>query len=457
MKIYNSLNGQKEELIPIKKGSVDIYICGMTVYDDCHLGHARTFLAFDMIVRYLRYKDFQVNYVRNITDVDDKILDKAILENINPEVLTERFISSMQEDFISLGMVKPDLEPRATQHIEEIISLISDLITKKFAYFEGGDVYFSVDSFPEYGKLSKRNLDEMIVGSRVRIDENKRNPSDFVLWKKDKNNSLKWDSPWGEGRPGWHIECSAMSMKSFGESFDIHGGGADLKFPHHENEIAQSESSTGKSFANFWMHTGSLRIDDKKMSKSLGNFFTIRSVLESYKPEVIRFFLLSSHYRSPLNYSLNQLEEAKTSLERLYGSIRGVKPSFSQNSEYSDKFHLAMDDDFNTPEAIAILFDMARQINIYKPLDLVAAQSLAGELIKLAEPLGLLNLDPEIFYKDISDNIDIREEEILTLISKRNEAREERNFKEADQIRLDLDSRGILLDDAQDKTTWRKK
>jgi len=457
MKIYNSLNGQKEELIPIKKGSVDIYICGMTVYDDCHLGHARTFLAFDMIVRYLRYKDFQVNYVRNITDVDDKILDKAILENINPEVLTERFISSMQEDFISLGMVKPDLEPRATQHIEEIISLISDLITKKFAYFEGGDVYFSVDSFPEYGKLSKRNLDEMIVGSRVRIDENKRNPSDFVLWKKDKNNSLKWDSPWGEGRPGWHIECSAMSMKSFGESFDIHGGGADLKFPHHENEIAQSESSTGKSFANFWMHTGSLRIDDKKMSKSLGNFFTIRSVLESYKPEVIRFFLLSSHYRSPLNYSLNQLEEAKTSLERLYGSIRGVKPSFSQNSEYSDKFHLAMDDDFNTPEAIAILFDMARQINIYKPLDLVAAQSLAGELIKLAEPLGLLNLDPEIFYKDISDNIDISEEEILTLISKRNEAREERNFKEADQIRLDLDSRGILLDDAQDKTTWRKK
>ncbi|MDG2061062.1 MAG: cysteine--tRNA ligase [SAR86 cluster bacterium] len=457
MKIYNSLNGQKEEFVPIKKGSIDMYICGMTVYDDCHLGHARTFLAFDMIVRYLRYKCFKVNYVRNITDVDDNILDKAILENINPEALTEKFILSMQEDFISLGMIKPDSEPRATHHIEEIINLISDLISKKFAYFEGGDVYFAVDSFPEYGKLSKRNLDDLMVGSRVEINQNKRNPSDFVLWKKDKNDSLKWDSPWGEGRPGWHIECSAMSMKSFGDSFDIHGGGSDLKFPHHENEIAQSESSTGKSFANFWMHTGPLRIDDKKMSKSLGNFFTIRSVLESYKPEVIRFFLLSSHYRSPLNYSSVKLDEANSALERLYGSIRDIEPLENERSEYTRRFHLAMDDDFNTPEAIAIFFDIARQINIYKPSNMKLAQTLAGELIKLAEPLGLLTLDPEIFYKDIKNNINITEEEILDLIDKRNEARENKNFKEADQIRLDLDSKGILLDDTQDRTSWKKK
>ena len=443
MKIFNSLTRQKQDFQPINKGFIDMYVCGMTVYDDCHLGHARTFVAFDMIVRYLRYKGFTVNYVRNITDVDDNIMQRAKEEGLGPHSLTTNYIKRMHADFFSLGMIEPDSEPKATQHISEIINLISDLISKEYAYHDGGDVYFSVKSFPEYGKLSKRNIDDMEAGSRVDIDLEKRNPADFVLWKTDKHDSLKWDSPWGKGRPGWHIECSAMSMKSFGDSFDIHGGGSDLKFPHHENEIAQSECSTGKSFANFWMHTGSLRVNNEKMSKSLDNFFTIKSVLESYHPEVIRYFLLSSHYRSPLNYDLNQLDEAKASLERLYGALRGLKPTFL--------------DDFNTPDSLAILFDIAREVNILKLKDLKSAENLASELILLAEPLGLLKLDPETFYQDLSFNLDISESEIIELINKREVARESKKFEEADAIRVKLEDQGILLDDRLDGTIWKRK
>ena len=458
MKIFNSLTRQKQNFQPINKGSIDMYVCGMTVYDDCHLGHARTFVAFDMIVRYLRYKGFKVNYVRNITDVDDNIMKRAKEEGLEPHFLTTKYIKRMYADFLSLGMIEPDSEPKATKHISEIINLISDLISKEYAYHDGGDVYFSVKSFSEYGKLSKRNIDDMEAGSRVGIDLEKRNPADFVLWKTDKHDSLKWDSPWGKGRPGWHIECSAMSMKSFGDSFDIHGGGSDLKFPHHENEIAQSECSTGKSFANFWMHTGSLRVNDEKMSKSLDNFFTIKSVLESYHPEVIRYFLLSSHYRSPLNYNLNQLDEAKASLERLYGSLRGLKPTFlEKKSMYFKKFELAMDDDFNTPDSLAILFEIAREVNILKLKDLKSAENLASELIQLAEPLGLLKLDPEIFYQDLSSNSDISELEIIELINKRDVARESKKFEEADAIRVKLEDQGILLDDRLDGTIWKRK
>ena len=455
MRIFNTLSGKKEALKPIDENSVRMYICGMTVYDDTHIGHARTFLSFDLIVRYLRNIGFKVTYVRNITDVDDKIISRAKELNLDPTDLVQKYINSMQEDFESLGMINPDLEPRATENINSIISLIETLIDKGHAYEGDSDVYFSVESFKSYGKLSGRNLEDMLAGARVDIDVDKKNPSDFVLWKKD-TEGIKWDSPWGLGRPGWHIECSAMSIDALGETFDIHGGGSDLKFPHHENEIAQSECVTGKDFAKIWMHTGSLRIDKEKMSKSLGNFVTVKESLENHSPEVLRLFLISSHYRSPLNYSDESIEEAKSSLDRLYNSIEDLEylSKESVKSEYSDKFHNAMQDDFNTPSAISVLFEIARQVNsLKKDNEIEEATKLASELYDLSSILGLLQQDPNDYFRD---GINISESQIQSLIDKRNKARAEKDFTLSDKIRDDLLEMGIALEDRNNETVWRK-
>ena len=455
MRIFNTLSGKKEAFKPIHENSVRMYICGMTVYDDTHMGHARTFLSFDLIVRYLRNIGFKVTYVRNITDVDDKIISRAKELNLDPTDLVQKYINSMQEDFESLGMINPDLEPRATENINSIISLIETLIDKGHAYEGDSDVYFSVESFKSYGKLSGRNLEDMLAGARVDIDVDKKNPSDFVLWKKD-TEGIKWDSPWGLGRPGWHIECSAMSIDALGETFDIHGGGSDLKFPHHENEIAQSECVTGKDFAKIWMHTGSLRIDKEKMSKSLGNFVTVKESLENHSPEVLRLFLISSHYRSPLNYSDESIEEAKSSLDRLYNSIEDLEylSKESVKSEYSDKFHNAMQDDFNTPSAISVLFEIARQVNsLKKDNEIEEATKLASELYDLSSILGLLQQDPNDYFRD---GINISESQIQSLIDKRNKARAEKDFTLSDKIRDDLLEMGIALEDRNNETVWRK-
>ena len=455
MKIFNTLSGQKEEFRPIETNTVRMYICGMTVYDDTHIGHARTFLSFDLIVRYLRSIDYEVSYVRNITDVDDKIISRAKQLNLSPSELTQKYIDSMHEDFESLGMIKPDLEPRATDNISSIISLIETLIKKGHAYESESDVYFSVESFDSYGKLSGRNLDDMLSGARVDIDLDKKNPSDFVLWKKD-TEGLKWDSPWGPGRPGWHIECSAMSMDALGETFDIHGGGSDLKFPHHENEIAQSECVTGKEFAKLWMHTGSLRIDSEKMSKSLGNFITVKEALGSNSPEVLRFFLISSHYRSPLNYSNESIDEARNALDRLYNSIKDLnyKNADYIKSEFTDRFHNAMKDDFNTPLAISILFEIAKEVNSFKKEEKnEEANSLARELYNLSRIIGLLEEDPKKYFQT---GINVSDEDIQNLISKRNQARLNKDFDLSDKIRDDLLDMGITLEDKDTGTIWRK-
>ncbi len=455
MKIFNTLSGKKEEFKPIESNMVRMYICGMTVYDDTHIGHARTFLSFDLIVRYLRSIDYEVLYVRNITDVDDKIISRANQLNLSPSELTQKYIDSMHEDFESLGMIKPDLEPRATENISSIISLIETLVKKGHAYESESDVYFSVESFDSYGKLSGRNLEDMLSGARVDINLDKKNPSDFVLWKKD-TEGLKWDSPWGPGRPGWHIECSAMSMDALGETFDIHGGGSDLKFPHHENEIAQSECATGRAFAKLWMHTGSLRIDKEKMSKSLGNFITIKEALGSNSPEVLRYFLISSHYRSPLNYSDKSIDEARNSLDRLYNSIKDLnynKIDFTKG-EYTERFHNAMQDDFNTPSAISILFEMAKEINFFKKEKKSEdANALASELYNLSKILGILEESPEKYFQT---GISFSDEEIQDLISKRNEARSNKDFKLSDKIRDHLLDKGITLEDKDTGTIWRK-
>ena len=455
MKIFNTLSGKKEEFKPIESNMIRMYICGMTVYDDTHIGHARTFLSFDLIVRYLRSIDYEVLYVRNITDVDDKIISRANELNLSPSELTQKYIDSMHDDFESLGMIKPDLEPRATENISSIISLIETLIKKGHAYESESDVYFSVESFDSYGKLSGRNLEDMLSGARVDINLDKKNPSDFVLWKKD-TEGLKWDSPWGPGRPGWHIECSAMSMDALGETFDVHGGGSDLKFPHHENEIAQSECATGRAFAKLWMHTGSLRIDKEKMSKSLGNFITIKEALGNNSPEVLRYFLISSHYRSPLNYSDKSIDEARNSLDRLYNSIKDLnynKIDFTKG-EYTERFHNAMQDDFNTPSAISILFEMAKEINFFKKEKKSEdANALASELYNLSKILGILEESPEKYFQT---GISFSDEEIQDLISKRNEARSNKDFQLSDKIRDHLLDKGITLEDKDTGTIWRK-
>ena len=457
MKIFNSLSGKKEDLSPAESGKISIYVCGMTVYDDCHIGHARTFLSFDMIVRYLRSKNIEVNYIRNITDVDDKILMRAEETKQDPSVLTNRYVERMTSDFNALGMISPDKEPRATENIQIILELIKKLIEGGYAYHEGKDVYFSVESFPNYGKLSNQKMDEILSGARIEIDKEKKNPADFVLWKRS-DEGLAWDSPWGKGRPGWHIECSAMSMDALGESFDIHAGGSDLKFPHHENEIAQSESATGNKFAKYWMHTGPLRIDKKKMSKSLDNFLTIRDALKNYPYEIIRYFLLSSHYRSPVNYSETALEEAKAALDRLYTSIHDVDISDeaeAAKSSHTEQFQQAMDDDFNVPEALAVLFDLAKAANKAKETgDQERIKLLVNELVHLSKPLGLLQQDPGIFLKS---GVNVNESEIEALIDKREKARNSGDYLAADGIRDQLFEQNIILEDSKEGTFWRRR
>jgi|TARA_B100001540_G_scaffold10205_1_gene8993 cysteinyl-tRNA synthetase len=456
MKIFNSLKSEKEDFIPLKEEEISIYVCGMTVYDDCHIGHARTFLSFDSIVRYLRFRGFKVNYIRNITDVDDKILKRSEELNIEPSELTQKYIEEMDNDFESLSMITPDLEPRATENIDSIINLISKLIEKGNAYVTDSDVFFDTASYLEYGKLSNRKIEELISGSRVEVDPEKKNKTDFVLWKRTKE-GLNWDSPWGPGRPGWHIECSAMSMDALGETFDIHGGGLDLKFPHHENEIAQSECATNKEFARYWMHTGPLRIEDEKMSKSLGNYITIKDALRNFSSEALRFFLLSTHYRNPINFKESSVKEAQVSLNKLYTSLAGLdldKEISLSTNESKKEFMKVMDDDFNIPGSLAVLFNLSKEINVKKDNgDIEEAIALAKELIDIAEPLGLLQQNPEDYLKT---GVNVSSDEIDKMIAERSTAREKKDFKEADRIRDELQSLGVVLEDSNNNTTWRR-
>jgi len=458
--IYNSLTGRKEEFHPLEQGRVRMYVCGMTVYDYCHMGHARVMVVFDMVARYLRHRGYQVTYVRNITDIDDKIIKRAQENGETIDHLTDRFIQAMHEDTAALGVLPPDVEPRATGHIDQIIRMIDSLLQKGLAYAgDNRDVFFDVSGFPGYGKLSGKNIEELRAGARVEIQEAKDDPLDFVLWKAAKPGEPSWPSPWGPGRPGWHIECSAMSTHSLGQHFDIHGGGQDLQFPHHENEIAQSEGATGQPFVNVWMHNGFVRINDEKMSKSLGNFFNVREVLEQFRPEVIRFFILSSHYRSPLNYSLENLSEAKSSLERLYTALRDV-PAGAATIDAGDKekFNSLMDDDFNTPRAIAFLHELAHEINrLDKNSERVL--SLAGALRHCGGVLGLLQESPQKFLQSgaAPATSAMKQEEIAGLIELRNQARRNRDFKEADRIRELLSGNGVILEDSPQGTVWRRE
>ncbi len=462
LKIYNTLSRKKEIFKPIVEGEVGMYVCGMTVYDYCHIGHARVMVAFDVVARYLRYSGFKLKYVRNVTDIDDKIIKRAHDNGEDFSDLTQRFIEAMHEDEKALSVLPPDVEPRATQSMNDMIEMISTLVDKQLAYIgSNGDVFYAVDKFPQYGALSGKKLDELQAGERVDVDLAKRNPFDFVLWKKAKEDEPSWDSPWGKGRPGWHIECSAMSKNCLGEHFDIHGGGMDLQFPHHENEIAQSEGASGKKFVNVWMHNGFVRINEEKMSKSLDNFFTIRDVMTQYRAEVIRFFILSSHYRSPLNYSDEHLNEAGIALTRLYMALRGIeKVCESTPTDYSTRFQQAMDDDFNTAVAVAVLFDMARELNKLKDNDPVLAEQLAGELVELSNVLGILQDDPDDFLQGDDMNSDdnaLSAEDIDVFIQQRVEAKENKDWALADKIRDDLNALGIVLEDSATATTWRRE
>jgi cysteinyl-tRNA synthetase len=459
LRIYNSLTGRKEEFRPMEEGKVGMYVCGMTVYDYCHLGHARLMLVFDMVSRYLRSRGLDVTYVRNITDIDDKIIKRANESGESIETLTGRFIKAMHEDTAPLGILPPDHEPRATQHIPQIIELITRLMDKGLAYQgENGDVYYDVSKFPGYGRLSKKDPEDLRAGARVEITEAKDDPLDFVLWKAAKPGEPQWDSPWGPGRPGWHIECSAMSMTCLGSRFDIHGGGQDLQFPHHENEIAQSEGATGEPFVNLWMHNGFVRVADEKMSKSLGNFFTVREVLERYQPEVVRFFILSSHYRSPVNYTDENLNEAKASLTRLYTALRDVPPGGEAEQRYVDAFHAVMEDDFNTPRAIAVLHEVAHELNRLEDRASPEAMRLAATLRQLGDILGLLQDDPVRFLQSgpAAGDGELSAAEIEELIARRAEARKSRDFAEADRIRALLSERRVVLEDGPSGTTWRR-
>ena len=473
LKIYNSLTREKQTFTPIQTGKVRMYVCGMTVYDFCHLGHARVMVVFDMVSRWFRASGFDVTYVRNITDIDDKIIKRANENNETIDVLTQRFIDAMDEDSAKLGIIRPDIEPRATAHIDGMIGMISKLIEKGHAYLAAnGDVFYSVRSFNDYGKLSGKSLEDLRAGERVEVDTFKKDPMDFVLWKAVKPHEPSWDSPWGAGRPGWHIECSVMSEKHLGEHFDIHGGGQDLQFPHHENEIAQSEAAHSCQMANCWMHNGFVRVDDEKMSKSLGNFFTIREVLKKYDAEVVRFFILRAHYRSPLNYSDKHLDDAKASLTRLYTALRGHEVSANTidwNHPQAARYKAAMDDDFNTSEAMAVLFDLANEVNKTKSIE-------AASLLKdLGAVVGLLQRDPNEFlqgrkdyvdvlepgeYKfsgsDLSDTFTFSDQSIDERIKNRNEAKKAKNFAEADRIRKELADTGIILEDTPQGTTWRR-
>ncbi len=459
LKVYNDLTNQKEEFVPLEPGRVRMYVCGMTVYDLCHLGHARVMVVFDVIYRYLRAKGYQVTYIRNITDIDDKIIARANENGESIGDLTQRFIEAMHEDASALGVLTPDEEPRATTHIGEIIEMVQRLIDKGHAYLaDNGDVYYSVSSFEGYGKLSGKSIEDLRAGARVDVEEQKRDPLDFALWKAAKPGEPAWDSPWGKGRPGWHIECSAMSTSCLGDTFDIHGGGADLTFPHHENEIAQSEGATGHPFVKYWLHNGFVRINDEKMSKSLGNFFTVREILQHYKAEEVRYFILTSQYRSPLNYDEEHLQNARAALTRFYTALRGLPAAEPAGAEaFTERFYAAMDDDFNTPEALAVLFDLTREINRLRPEDELKAAGLGAELCRLGGILGILQDDPEAYLKGGAGGDEgFSDEEIETLIQQRLDARKAKDWAEADRIRDELKEQGVLLEDGPGGTTWRR-
>ena len=457
VQIYNTLSKQKEPLKPLEDNLVRIYVCGMTVYDYCHIGHARVMVAFDVVTRWLRHAGYAVSYVRNITDIDDKIIQRAN-ENGEPFTeLVERMVAAMHEDEARLNVLRPDLEPRATGHIEGMHAMIQTLIDKDYAYAPGnGDVYYRVGRFAGYGKLSGKKPDDLRSGARVEVGEAKEDPLDFALWKAAKPGEPSWDSPWGRGRPGWHIECSVMSTCCLGDSFAIHGGGPDLVFPHHENEIAQSEAATGQTYANTWMHAGAVRVDGEKMSKSLDNFFTMREVLEKYPAEVVRYLLVSSHYRSPINYSEDSLKEAKGALERFYLALKGLQRIAPAGGEaYVERFAAAMNDDFNTPQACAVLFDMVREINRLKASDENAAAALAARLRQLAEVLGVLQLEVDDFLLAGAAGDRPAAAEVEALIAQRLAAREAKNWAESDRIRDELAERGVILEDSKGTTTWR--
>ncbi|EEQ12358.1 cysteine--tRNA ligase [Yersinia mollaretii] len=460
LKIFNTLSRQKEEFKPIHAGKVGMYVCGITIYDLCHIGHGRTFVAFDVVARYLRYLGYSLTYVRNVTDVDDKIIKRAIENSETCEQLTTRMLAEMHKDFDALNLQRPDLEPRATHHIPEIIEMTERLIARDHAYVaSNGDVMFAVDSDPDYGLLSRQDLDQLQAGARVEVADVKRNPMDFVLWKMSKPGEPSWQSPWGPGRPGWHIECSAMNSKQLGAHFDIHGGGSDLMFPHHENEIAQSTCAHDGPYVNYWMHSGMVMIDKEKMSKSLNNFFTIRDVLAYYDAETVRYFLMSGHYRSQLNYSEENLKQARASLERLYTALRGTDANATPKggAEFEARFRAAMDDDFNTPEAYSVLFDIAREVNRLKTEDITAANGLAAELRKLAHVLGLLEQDPELFLQSGAQTDNDEVAKIEALIKQRNDARSSKDWALADSARDQLNELGIVLEDGPQGTTWRRK
>ena len=459
LKIYNTLVKEKQEFVPIEAGKVRMYVCGMTVYDYCHLGHARVLVIFDMVQRWLRASGFAVTYVRNITDIDDKIIKRASESKETIGELTSRFIAYMDEDALALGVEKPDHEPRATEYVPQMLSMIGQLERNGLAYkANDGDVNFSVRKFPGYGKLSGKSLDDLRAGERVDVDQAKHDPLDFVLWKHAKEGEPCWDSPWGKGRPGWHIECSAMSSDLLGKQFDIHGGGQDLQFPHHENEIAQSEGAHQCQFVNYWMHNGFVRVDDEKMSKSLGNFFSIREVLKKYDAEVVRFFILRAHYRSPLNYSDVHLDDARQALGRLYTALKAVQAderAVDWSESYALRFQQAMNDDFNTPEACAVLFDLATEVNRSR------SPVLAGQLRALGGLLGLLKRDPQGFLQATPGGCDAEvgefsAERIDALIADRVAAKKAKNFAEADRIRSELASAGIVLEDSAQGTSWRR-
>jgi cysteinyl-tRNA synthetase len=462
LQIYNTLTRQKEVFRPIHSGKISMYVCGITVYDYCHIGHARTSIAFDVIARFLRSQGWDLNYVHNITDIDDKIIRRAneLGEQFNS--LTQRFIDAMHEDEKNLAILPPDIEPRATEFIGPIIEIVETLIQKGHAYpASNGDVYYRVTSFKDYGKLSNKNIDELMAGARIEVDEIKEDPRDFVVWKASKPGEPSWQSPWGAGRPGWHIECSAMAKTCCGDQIDIHGGGADLQFPHHENEIAQSEAATGHNYVNYWMHAAPLRVDGVKMSKSLGNFFTIRDVLAKYHPEVVRFFLISSHYRSPINYSEDSLIEARAGIDRFYTALRNYAdvvpaeiPTIA-DSPYYQAFVEAMNDDFNTRVALASMYDLVRELN--SEADKARAQALASELKALGGILGIFRFDANEFLQSaMSDQISA--EAVEALIAERLQSRKDKNFARADEIRKQLLEAGVVIEDVKDGTTkWRRE
>ena len=453
LRFYNSLTNQKEDFIPIREGEVSMYVCGMTVYDSCHLGHARAMMAFDILVRYLKNQGYKVKFVRNITDVDDKIIERATKNNESIGELTQRTIAGMQEDFSQLGLLLPNTEPRATDYIAGMIEMIEGLIQKGHAYHSpGGDVFFAVRTFPEYGKLSNKNINDLNPGARIAEDDSKKDPLDFVLWKSAKEGEPSWDSPWGQGRPGWHIECSVMSFENLGEHFDIHGGGPDLLFPHHENEIAQSECASGNKFANYWLHSGLLKINGEKMSKSLGNFAMLKDLFISYHPEVVRYYLVSSHYRSSLNFDQESLNQARSALTRLYQALTSMEGEGNElDQDMMNQFSFVMNDDLNTPEALSLLFQLAKSIN--NTPNPKQKMKYGATLKKLSGVLGLLQDEPKNFFQF---GATLSDEEIGQQIALRNAARDERDFQTADKIRDSLIEQGIILDDSSDGTTWKK-